>query len=772
MSNYATLKSAIQSAVYTNGNGEITGAGLQAVLLQIVNTVGDGYVFKGVANAGTSAGTPDANVFYIAPAGTYTNFGSSYTVNDGEIGVFTYDGSWAHAAVKIGDSVMDAPYMADATVIASGNIFVPAYSVKNKYVNSSSPYDIIDLTGGIVSGFYKLPEDARTLVFSGVTLSIGNIFVRFSQTPSLTGTATTLQFTNDNVRDISQYYAQGYRYWCFTAYRGISAEGVDLSPVSARMTTGATDSVVRAGEVYEEVNGFDLLACSDGYIKAADGTEVSGGGYRLTPFIPVSEGDKIHWQGYASSAVMIVACYVTDSGNALTSAGSYVQGWNVTEVRSGVFVVPSGVNYIRASFNATYISQSSVSVGKTVLQRLDGCEDTERLLGGYVPDTVWTQGYIASDGTVVTVSGNYYYSDYIPVSEGDIYDVGCSGSASVLVLSGYGSQSQASIVGTFSVGGTGNYLHLKGRVPSGVSYIRVVYNTAIAGDGYYVRIGGKVDDIQLELEELAEGSSRNDTPYVSQLKRYVNISPKKASVVFEFDANQGSYDDAVAFASALKAGGINVATYAILSSQFNDSAYVTAFRQLQSDGNEICWHTLPEDSIGSSNPEPHPTVSDYRDIVARELAAFEGKGYATPIGVVTSQGAMVVDLIPPTKEYLCYGHTTANTPAKGTQESVLAAVNTTATDRYMINRIGLENLAEDDATVEATLLANAKAAIDKCVADGGLVVFYTHWYDNDSRLYWLRESVLTPLLAYIKAYIDDYVLVSATMADVANLYMR
>lgn len=101
MSNYATLKSAIQSAVYTNGNGEITGAGLQAVLLQIVNTVGDGYVFKGVATPGTSAGTPDANVFYIAPAGTYSNFGSSYTVPVGSIGVFSYDGSWHKSRVDV-----------------------------------------------------------------------------------------------------------------------------------------------------------------------------------------------------------------------------------------------------------------------------------------------------------------------------------------------------------------------------------------------------------------------------------------------------------------------------------------------------------------------------------------------------------------------------------------------------------------------------------------------------------------------------------------------
>lgn len=100
MSNYATLKAAIQSAVYTNNNNEITGAGLQSVLLQIVDTVGDGYVFKGVATAGTAPGTPDANVFYIAPAGTYTNFGSSYTVPVGSVGVFSWNGSWSKESLQ------------------------------------------------------------------------------------------------------------------------------------------------------------------------------------------------------------------------------------------------------------------------------------------------------------------------------------------------------------------------------------------------------------------------------------------------------------------------------------------------------------------------------------------------------------------------------------------------------------------------------------------------------------------------------------------------
>lgn len=773
MANYATLKAAVQAVVKSNGVQSITGANLQSTLISMIESLGANYTFAGVSTPSTSPGTPDQNVFYIGGAGTYTNFGSSYTVPEGGIGIFCYNGSWANSSIRFTKDVLESPMMADATIIPSDNIFTPAYIIKDKYIRSSSPYDIIDLSGGVLSGFYKLPSDARTLKFTGITLSSGNIFVRFSQKAVIDGTATTLQFSNGTAKDISSYYAQGYRYWCFTAYRGSSAEGIDLSSVSVTLTTGSTDSVGEVPKIYEQINGADFSSFIDGYVKSSDGTFNSAVGYKTSQYMAVSEGDKIYYKGYASSSVMLISCYSTDSGNAMTTAGKYVQGWNVSEVREGLFVVPSGVNYIRVSLYGSYISESFISVNETILMRLEDCESSLKDLDGEYAQTSWTQGYIATDGTVNTVSGNYYYSGYIPVSEGDIYDIGCSGSGSVLVLSGYSSESQSNIITSFNVVGNGSYNHLTGKIPSGVNYIRVVYNTGISGGNYYVRIGGKIDEIEAEIKYIeSKLPSVHDTNYVASLKEYINISPKKACVVFEFDANQGSQNDAINYAAALKAGGINVATFGILSSSFSDNSYVNAFLQLQSEGHEINWHTLPADSIGSSNPEPHPTVSEYRTILARELAAFEAKGYATPIGVITSQGAMVADLIPITKEYLCYGHTTANTPAKGTQESVLAAVNTTATDRYMVNRIGLENLAEDDASVEATLLANAKAAVDQCVADNGLLVFYTHWYDNNTRQYWLRESVLTPLLAHIKAYIDGYRLISATMADIANIYLR
>ena len=94
MANYATLKSAIEQVIKTNGNNEITGALLQQSLLAMINSLGAGYQFVGIATPTTNPGTPDYNVFYIAStAGTYSNF-NGLVVNDGEIAILKYNGTW------------------------------------------------------------------------------------------------------------------------------------------------------------------------------------------------------------------------------------------------------------------------------------------------------------------------------------------------------------------------------------------------------------------------------------------------------------------------------------------------------------------------------------------------------------------------------------------------------------------------------------------------------------------------------------------------------
>ena len=94
MANYSELIATINDQIKANGNQEITGPVLNAVLQAMVTSLGEGYQFMGVATPDTDPGMPDGTVFYIAGiSGTYSNFG--VTVQN-EIAVITNnsDGSW------------------------------------------------------------------------------------------------------------------------------------------------------------------------------------------------------------------------------------------------------------------------------------------------------------------------------------------------------------------------------------------------------------------------------------------------------------------------------------------------------------------------------------------------------------------------------------------------------------------------------------------------------------------------------------------------------
>ena len=101
MSNYNSLKTTIDANIKQNGRQEITGQILNSVLNQMVNILGTGYQFAGVATTATNPGTPDAKVFYIANGkGTYTNFGNLEVTED-EVVVLYWDTAWHKEATGI-----------------------------------------------------------------------------------------------------------------------------------------------------------------------------------------------------------------------------------------------------------------------------------------------------------------------------------------------------------------------------------------------------------------------------------------------------------------------------------------------------------------------------------------------------------------------------------------------------------------------------------------------------------------------------------------------
>ena len=78
MANWSTLKAAVAQIIKTNNNQEITGANMQSVLNNIIDTVGENATLAGIATPSTNPGAPDGNVFYFATqAGTYANFGGA-----------------------------------------------------------------------------------------------------------------------------------------------------------------------------------------------------------------------------------------------------------------------------------------------------------------------------------------------------------------------------------------------------------------------------------------------------------------------------------------------------------------------------------------------------------------------------------------------------------------------------------------------------------------------------------------------------------------------
>lgn len=95
MANYTQLIKTINDNIKANGNQEITGPVLNAVLQAIVSGLSEGALFVGIANTTTNPPAYDGDVFYIAlEPGTYSNFG--VIVPNGTIGIiYNTSSGWA-----------------------------------------------------------------------------------------------------------------------------------------------------------------------------------------------------------------------------------------------------------------------------------------------------------------------------------------------------------------------------------------------------------------------------------------------------------------------------------------------------------------------------------------------------------------------------------------------------------------------------------------------------------------------------------------------------
>lgn len=174
MADYQILKESIAAVIKENGNQEITGNLLQATLYAMVNALGSGYQFAGVADQEVIPGTPDAKLFYIAAgAGIYPDF-NNLVVNQDELAIFFIPegySSWYKLSVQVAADKADkdlnavpdnlAKFNSDGNPIDSG---ISATSVEETIDDfNGRDGETTDLLSNlqIASGYYY-PADSVT----------------------------------------------------------------------------------------------------------------------------------------------------------------------------------------------------------------------------------------------------------------------------------------------------------------------------------------------------------------------------------------------------------------------------------------------------------------------------------------------------------------------------------------------------------------------------------------------------------------------------------
>lgn len=200
MSQYNTLKQAIQAVIRTNGNEEITGALLQQSLLSMVNSLGAGYQFMGVATPSTNPGTPDQKIFYIAVIpGTYANMGG-VKLSETNLGIIKYDSSWS----------------IDIINMPNNNLFNNIFGLRKDYVNDSLYYDGINTIGGAGWKRCKINiSNFKSLIIRTNLFGAGNVCITNAENDVLfTEKETTFEPTiHEFVVDLSEYENPSFLYF-------------------------------------------------------------------------------------------------------------------------------------------------------------------------------------------------------------------------------------------------------------------------------------------------------------------------------------------------------------------------------------------------------------------------------------------------------------------------------------------------------------------------------------------------------------------------------
>ena len=273
MANYATLKTAIQNVIRTNGANEITGQILQNALIAMVDSLGHDYQFVGVATPFVNPGTPDQKVAYLAATpGTYTYFGN-LVLYAGEVAILLYNGSWTKQTTLVGTNAQVLKVVGKGTsgtaagITAAGQCY---YNTSSQFFNICTKYD------GNNSTYMQVNPPAGVIyIYGGQLCSFnGSDFVPYT---SGGGASITTDITN---------FASGY-------YNINALKGNVMSPSA---TVKCQLVQVYKGDMFEVAcAGGDSSSRAWALMDTAGVIYERNRSYAPTKFVGIIRADKDGW---------------------------------------------------------------------------------------------------------------------------------------------------------------------------------------------------------------------------------------------------------------------------------------------------------------------------------------------------------------------------------------------------------------------------------------------------------------------------------------------
>ena len=381
---YDQIKESIKAVIKENGNYEITGNVLQAVLLSMVDTLGPEYQFLGIATKSTVPVVVEGNSFYITvEVGTYTNFKNSgntaITVN--QLGILTSTNGtvWNFTPIFIGVSKGNGEVFNDYTNNTADGDNSHAEGIKTK---SSGNYSHTEGDTTQAKGVASHAEGQHTTA-SGI-----GAHAEGADTQALGDCSHAEgQLTNATA---SNSHAEGNS----TVASGVNSHTEGYNTKATKSNSHAEGNSTESNGISSHTEGTNTLAKGDNSHAEGEGGTATGTNSHVEGFKTNAEGANSHAEGLLTNA---------------SGENSHTEGQET---------VASGVNSHTEGYNTKANKNNSHAEGRITVANGDAshAEGDETQAAGK-----WShaEGYMSlaegiashAEGQYTTASGDYSHAE-------------------------------------------------------------------------------------------------------------------------------------------------------------------------------------------------------------------------------------------------------------------------------------------------------------------------------------------------------------------------